>query len=374
MHRLVVGLVLLGACHTIFPKPEGPPPPKKPETRAEFDEHLRGELAKQPEDACARQKWIADYALTAKGLEAEVAEELKAEQVFACRQQKGGGKLADKTTPVAAEPEPLVFEAECTRQIAETKLRERGDKKIDKPAVEEAFAQCFNARVKACQTALDADIAEGIVCWRKHPWPEAPASIDAKDLGATAICLGELSAVVTDLKSCQTKKQAADRDACMAPYVGYVPKCAVLDAAKAWQTFPGHEDLERLANADAKRRADREAKIAKEKAEREARIAKEVARCNGATTLDIATRVSKEGSLPKVPGCRYQLAGNVLGKNNVYVQLADASGKIVFLVKTRDDLANATLGERTALFDAVESAELADGSTQKFAVFVLERR
>jgi hypothetical protein len=374
MLRLVAGLVLLGACHTIFPKPAGPPPPKQPETRAEFDEYLRAELAKQPGDACAKVAWITDHALKSKGMEAEVAEELKAEQVFACRQSKGGGKLAETTT-TAAEPEPLVFEAECSRAIAKAKLEARGDKKLDKAAIEDAFAQCFASRVKLCQTALDVDIDEGIACWRKHPWPEAPAAVEASEIGATSICLGELSAVMTDLKGCRTKKQAADRDACMAPYVGFVPKCPLLDTAKAWKTFPGHEDLERIANADAQRRADREAKIAKERAEREARIAKEVARCNGATTLDIATRVAKEPTLAKVPGCRYQLAGNVLGSNNVYVQLADATGKIVYLVKTRETLANGPgLGERTALFETVESAELADGSTQKFAVFVLERR
>jgi hypothetical protein len=357
----------------VFPKPPATDAPKTPQTRDEWDVHLRGELAKQEGDACVKVGWIGDHAIKSQGLEAEVAEEIKAEQRAACRRLKGGATLAE-TTNKPPEPEPLVWDGPCSRQEAEVKMRTRGDKVIDKAGVEDAFAQCFTARIKECQTALDTDVEKAGACWRKYAWPDVPAAVNAADITATSNCLIETHAVMSDLKSCGAKKKPAERDACMTPYVGYVPKCVMLDAAKVWQTFPGHEDLERIGNADAKRRAERDAKIAKEKAEQEARIAKEVARCNGGTTLDIADRVAKAAAVAKVPGCRYKVTGNVLSKNNVYVQLADASGKLVYLLKTRETVDQAGLADRTALFETIESAELADGSTQKFAVFVLERR
>jgi hypothetical protein len=373
MLRFVAVLGLLGGCDLVFPKPPLVEKPKTPQTREEWDAHLRGELAKQEGDACVKVGWISDRAIKSQGLEAEAAEEIKAQQVSACRKLKGGGTLAE-TSDKPPEPEPLVWDVPCTRHEAEVKLRARGDKVIDKPAVEDAFAQCYNGRIKECQAALDTDVEKAAACWRKQPWPETLASVTAADVAATGSCLIETQAVMSDLKSCLAKKKPAERDACMTPYIGYVPKCVLLDAAKVWQTFPGHEDLERIANADAKRRAERDAKIAKEKAEQDARIAKEVARCNGATTIDIAERVSKSQDVAKVPGCRYKVAGNVLSKNNVYVQLADASGKHVFLLKTREAVDQKALAERTALFEMVESAELADGSKQRFAVFVLERK
>lgn len=373
MTRLLV-VALLGGCNLIFPKPEGPKQePPKPLTRADVDQNLRAELAKVEGDACAKATWMTDRARKSEGLEAEVAEELKATQVIACRQLRGGGTLAP-TTNKDPDPEPLVFEGECTKKIAETKLLDRGDKKVDKAAIEEAFAQCFNGRIKTCQTALDTEIDQGVTCWRKAAWPEVPASVEQAEVAATSACLGELQAVTADLKSCAGKKKQAERDACVTPYVGYVPKCGLIDAARAWKNLPTYADIERVANADTKKRADREAKIAKEKFEQEARIAKETARCNGKTTLDLATQLVSTPALTKVPGCRYQVTGNVLSKNNVYVQLADASGKIVYLMRTREELTNATIVGRTALFETVENAELSDGTTQKFAVFVLERK
>jgi hypothetical protein len=378
MIRALCLALVLGACNLVFPKPEQPAVPK-PTTRPEIEEHLRAAIAEQPGDACAKAAWIGKGELVrgadtaAPELAAEIAEELRAEQAFACRKARGGGTLADSAAG-RDEPEPLTWEGACTRADAEAKLRARGDRNVGRAAIEEAFAECFAARVTRCQAALDTKLEGGIACWREHPWPEAPAAVDGSELGATTLCLSELQAVASDLRACTERKKPAERDACVAPYVGYVPKCALLDASAAWSTGPWAADIERLATADAKRRADREAKLAKEKAEREARIAKERERCHGLTTVELAERLVSSPTVSKVPGCRYRVTGNVLSRNNVYVQLANHNGKVVFLLRTREAVEPATLAERTALFESVEEAELADGTTQKFAVFTLERK
>lgn len=355
----------------MFKKEEPTPVPQG--SRADIERRLRGDLEKVAGDACAKASWLTSIAAKGDGLEGEIAEELKAEAVFGCKQLHGP-RIAASTKTDDETLEPEVFEQPCTRKDAEAKLRERNAKRIDKAAIEDAFARCFAARVKECQTALEAEVDEGVACWRKHPWPEAPVANDPSDVGNTSMCLGELKAVIADLRTCRAKKPA-ERDACVTPYTQYVPKCVLIDADRAWRAFPGFADVERVANVDAKRRAEREAKIAKETAEREARIAKETERCHGRTTLEFAARVKATPGPRNVPGCRYQVTGNVVSRNNVFVQLVDTTGGLIYLLRTRETFAEkSSIPDRTATFDSIEQAEMEDGTTQGFPVFKLENK
>ncbi|MEO8702197.1 MAG: hypothetical protein ABI867_19290 [Kofleriaceae bacterium] len=369
-------LLCLSACSLIFPNSksnEPKPVPKGPPTRAEIEERLRGELDKQPGDLCAKAEWLRT-ATGRDGLEGEVAEELRAEVTYGCAAKSGKIKIAATTTPDEA-PVEITFDAPCGRKDIEAKLRAANAKQVTNDLIEEWFARCFATKIKECQTALDADVDEGVACWRKGGWSEVPKAVDANDVGATTMCLGEMKAVVSDLRTCRTKKKPADVDACVAPYIGYVPKCPLLDPNRAWNAFPGHEDVERVANADAKRRGEREDKVAKEKAEREARIAKETERCFGRTTLDFAERLRTNPGPRSVPGCQYQVAGTVFGRNNVYVQLVDPSGSNIVLLRTRETFPEgAPIGDRVATFDTLEQAELQDGSKRAFPVFKLSAK
>jgi hypothetical protein len=285
------------------------------------------------------------------------------------------------------------------------------------------FERCFQARLAACQLALDADIDEGLACWKAAPWPEVPASVKPEDIANASICLVELKGVIADLRKCRTKK-AADLDACVGPYIGYAPQCPLLKADRVWRLFPGRVDVERVALArrspeeakalkekeareakeaklkaeqaakDAKLKAEQAAKDAKLKAEQEAKqkaeevkraaeeakrvaeeakIAKETERCQGRTTLEFAERLKAQPGPRSVPGCKYQVIGRVISKNNVFVQLVDPSGALIVLLRTKEPFAeNQAVADRTATFDSIEEAEMADGSKRSFAVFLLE--
>jgi hypothetical protein len=338
------------------------------------------------------------------------------------------GTPDDKVRP-ALPAEPV--KGACTRRRAEAELRAQGRGRLPtRGQIDAEFLRCFRERLAACQLALDADIDEGLACWRQDPWPEVPSSVAPEDVGKTAICLVELKGVISDLRSCRTKKPA-DREPCIAPYIGYTPQCALLKADRVWRMFPGREDVERLAKADAarrdpkaakeqaereareakeaqeakrkaeqeakqaadeaKRKAEQEAKQAAEEAKRkaeqearrkaeeekrlaeEARIAKEAERCFGRTTLEFADKLKAQPGPRSVPGCRYQVVGRVISKNNVFVQLVDPSGALVFLLRTKEPFAEGqAVSERTATFDSIEEAELADGTKRPFAVFKLE--
>lgn len=306
--------------------------------------------------------------------------------------------LASPSTTVAQAPAPEASSGACTRRRAEAELRAKTPGRAPtRGMIDAEFQRCFQARLAACQLALDADADEGFACWKQDPWPEVPVGIPPEDVTGTGVCLTELKAVISDLRKCRTKKPA-ERDACVTPYIGYAPKCPLLNADRMWRAFPGRADVERVAKADAERRAALDAKAAKEKAEREAkeakqkaaeeakqkaeeakraaeeaRIAKETERCFGRTTLDFAERLKAQPGPRSVPGCKYQVTGRVVSRNNVFVQLVDSSGGIVFLLRTREPFADGELvAERTATFDSIEEAELADGSKRAFAVFKLE--
>lgn len=279
----------------------------------------------------------------------------------------------------------------CTRARAETELRARNAR--HKPArgqIDTEFERCFRDRIASCQLALDAEVDEGFTCWRQDPWPEVPGSVAPEDIAKTGMCLLELKGVIADLRRCR-EKPSAERDACVTPYIGYAPQCPLLKADRAWRAFPGREDIERVARADAERRspkeireaklkAEQEAKEAKLKAEQEARqaaeearIAKEVERCTGHTTMEFADRLRTQPGPRTVPGCRYQVTGRVFSRNNLFVQMMEDSGPNLYLLRTKEPFTEGdALPDRAATFDTIEDVEMADGSKRSFAVFKLE--
>jgi len=396
-------------------------------SRGELEMELRQRLGRVEGDACAQESWLKQLIPTARGLQAEIAEELLAEQAFGCRQLKkpdgaapgkqpdavatADGKDKDPAAPAdkdkpadkdrpALPPEPV--SGACSRKRAEADLRAKSpNRTLNRAAVDVEFQRCYAARIASCQFALDADVEEGLACWKQDPWPEVPAAVKPEDVANTAMCLLELKAVIADLRKCRTKKPA-DRDACVAPYIGYAPQCPLLKAERVWKAFPGREDVERVAKADAQRRTDRDAKVNKEKADQEtkeaklkaeqeakaaklkaeqdakkaaedAKIARETERCSGRTTLEFAEKLKAQPGPRTVPGCKYQVVGRVVSKNNAFVQLVDPSGSLIFLLRTKEALADGeAIADRTASFDSIEEAELADGSKRSFAVFTLE--
>jgi hypothetical protein len=295
---------------------------------------------------------------------------------------------ADKDKP-ALPPEPV--SGACSRRRAEADLRAKyPNRALNRANIDAEFQRCFAARLAACQLALDADADEGLACWKADPWPEVPAAVNPEDVPKTGMCLLELKAVIADLRRCRTKKPA-DQDACVAPYIGYSPQCALLKAERVWKAFPGREDVERVAKADAARRAEREAKDAKLKAEQEAKdaklkaeqeakkaaeeakLAKEAERCFGRTTLEFAQKLKAQPGPRSVPGCKYQVSGRVVSRNNVFVQVSDPSGGLIVLLRTKETFADGEeIADRMGTFDSLEEAEMADGSKRTFAVFKLE--
>jgi hypothetical protein len=313
----------------------------------------------------------------------------------------------------ALPPEPVV--GACTRKRADAELRAKAPgRSPTRRQVDAELERCFRARIAACQLALDADADEGLACWRQAPWPEVPESVPPEDIAKAGLCLLELKGVIADLRRCRTKKPE-QRDACVTPYIGYAPQCPLLKAERVWRAFPGRDDVERVAKADAERRA-KDPKAAREQAERaakeareaklkavqeareakikaakeareaklkavqearraaeEARIAKETERCFGRTTLEFAARMKAQPGPRAVAGCKYQASGRVLSRNNVFVQVIDPAGSSIFLLRTKEPFAEGDqLSDRTAAFDSIEEVELADGSKRPFAVFKLD--
>lgn len=305
-------------------------------------------------------------------------------------------KLDEKAAPSPLPAEPVG--GACTRARAETDLRAKNSgRRPTRSQIDAEFERCFRDRVAACQLALDAEADEGFACWKQEPWPEVPASVAPEDIAKTGMCLLELKGVIADLRKCRAKKPA-DRDACVTPYIGYVPQCLLLKADRVWRAFPGREDVERAAQADlerrnpkdakeAKLRAEREAKEAKLKAEQaakqaaeeakraaeEAKTAKELERCFGRTTMEFADKLRTQPGPRAVPGCKYQVIGRVLSRSNVFVQVMDPSGPNLYLLRTKEPFAEGdALADRTATFDNIEEVEMADGTKRPFAVFKLD--
>ena len=295
-------------------------------------------------------------------------------------------KPAPRPEKPRVPPEP--GSVACTRSRASSELRAKSARhNPTRGQIDAEFERCFRARIAACQLALDAEVDEGFACWQQAPWPEVPESISPKDIVTTSMCLLELKGVIADVRRCRTKsKKPADLEACVSPYISFTPECPLLRAERVWRTFPGREDIERAAKAEAERNAPRpltakeqaalEAKAAREaklKAEQEARIAKETARCFGRTTGEFAEKLKSQPGPRSVPGCKYEVRGRVHSRNNVFVQLFDSTRSSIFLLRTRESFAEGELVlDRTGTFDAFEEAELIDGSTQSFAVFKLD--
>ena len=312
-------------------------------------------------------------------------------------------KPDDKAAP-PAPPAPQPVAGACTRKRAEADLRARSPgRSPTRGQIDAELQRCFRDRLAECQLALDADVDEGLACWKQAPWPEVPASVEPAEITKTGTCLVELKAVIADLRSCRTKKPAA-RDACVTPYIGYTPDCGLLKAERVWRMFPGREDVERVAKADAERRdakdpkaareqaareakeskesklkadqatkdaklkadkeakdaklkadqeakdaklkADQEAKDAKLKTEQEARkaaeeakLAKESERCHGRTTIEFAEKLKAAPGPRSVPGCKYQVSGTVLSRNREFAQVAGPGGAAVFLLRTKEPFA-----------------------------------
>lgn len=437
---LLVGAIVLAGVAGCKKKPAATTPQAEEGeeiSRGEIEMSVRASMGRVEGDICAKADWLRKLLPRAQDLQVEVVEELLAEQEQGCRKQKGvtavaaapampgtapdaapdaTAKVAASATPEAAKPdaakepakpeaaakaEPAVVAAvaerrappaepvtgACTRRRAEADLAKRDPKKkLTRALVDAEFLRCFEGRIGTCQFALDAEIDEGLACWRQDPWPEVPAAVNAEDIGKTAMCLVELKGVIADLRRCRTKKPA-DRDACVAPYVGFAPACPLLAVDRVWKAFPGREDIERVAKADAERRAPWEKKKAAEaekaaklkaeqdakKAAEEAKLAKEIERCYGRTTVEFAEKLKAAPGPRTAAGCKYQVAGKVVSKNNAFVQLADPTGRLVVLIRTKEALAEgADVADRTGTFDSIEDVELADGTKQPYAVFKLD--
>jgi hypothetical protein len=305
-------------------------------------------------------------------------------------------KPDEKAAPRPLPPEPVG--GACTRARAETDLRAKNSgRRPTRSQIDAEFERCFRDRITACQLALDAEADEGFACWKQDPWPEVPASVAPEDIAKTGMCLLELKGVIADLRKCRAKKPA-DRDACVTPYIGYVPQCPLLKADRVWRAFPGREDVERAAQADLERRNTKDAKEAKLRAEREAKeaklkaaqeakqaaeearraaeeakAAKEIERCFGRTTMEFADKLRTQPGPRAVPGCKYQVTGRVLSRSNVFVQVMDPSGPNLYLLRTKEPFAEGdALVDRTATFDTIEEVDMADGTKRPFAVFKLD--
>jgi hypothetical protein len=160
-------------------------------------------------------------------------------------------KPDESAAPRPLPPEPVG--GACTRARAEADLRAKSaGRRPTRGQIDAEFERCFRDRIAACQLALDAEADEGFACWKQDPWPEVPASVAPEDIAKTGMCLLELKGVIADLRKCRAKKPA-ERDACVTPYIGYVPECPLLKADRVWRAFPGREDVERAAQADLER-------------------------------------------------------------------------------------------------------------------------
>ena len=306
----LAGIVILIACAACVRPPERIP---ETGTRDELDAKVRALIANVPGGPCAQAAWLRRYVGTRDGLAADVGEDLEVEYEQRCH------PTARLETPTAPEPS-------CD-------------------------ATCLAAHLADCQNTLDTGTVDGALrCWDRNAWAELPA----EQVAATRVCLRELAAVEADVASC-TRVKPNEHGDCVAPYFAYAPKCRLLDATEHWWVFQARMHLD----ADGLRRDA---------------AAREVARCSGRTTLDLASELAADPALVPPSNCTYELAGKVASSNNVYVELVDpVSGKNVFLVATREKLADGTViaPGRRAKLSGVEQAEMADGSTRPLPVFKL---
>ncbi len=345
--------------------------------RHSIDVKLRARIADA--DPCDKLVWLNQLAEGGDGMEQEVAEELEAERAHACHERNA--PPPPPKDPVAEVPaKPAIDPNACSHERTKAELA-KANAPADDAAVEAAFSHCVFARITQCQLALDSGVDQAIECWERAAWPELPADVDAKDVKRANLCLHEIKVIEDDVRHCATKDA---REACVAPYKTYAPKCGLLDANGAWQAFATHDEADRRTQEEQRAAAAREAKLAKEAAEREAKLAKEAAdraeklakedaRCNGHSTLAFATKLKSEPTLSSPKGCRYQVVGRVVSTNNVFVAIVDpTSGGSMHLLRTREPFPDGTVIDgRVAMYDGIEKVELADGTTQALAVFKL---
>jgi hypothetical protein len=373
VRTLCLVALLLAACGSSTTEPVAPPAGN----RHAVDVKLRARIAGA--DPCDKLEWLSQLARGGDGMEQEVAEELEAERVHACHERDAPPpKAVDPVPDVAAKP--AIDPNACSHARTAAELARAGAP-ADDAAIEAAFSHCVFARITQCQLALDGGVEGAIACWERAAWPELPADVDPKEVKQVDLCLHEIKVIEDDVLHCATKDA---RDACVAPYSTYAPKCGMLDANSSWQAFASHDEADRRTQGAQRAAAEREAKAAKEAADREAKLAKEAAdrtektakedaRCNGHSTLAFATKLKTEPTLSSPKGCRYQVIGRVVSTNNVFVAIVDpTSGGSMHLLRTREPFPDGTvLDGRVAAYDGIEKVEMADGNPQALAVFKL---
>src|SRR5690606_27675696 len=100
-----------------------------------------------------------------------------------------GAPAAKDRPPLPPEP----VSGACSRRRAETDLRAQGPRRAPtRGQIDAELQRCFRARLAACQLALDAEVEEGLACWRQAPWPEVPPGVDPQDVSKTGMCVLEL--------------------------------------------------------------------------------------------------------------------------------------------------------------------------------------
>ena len=75
------------------------------ESRGDIEMELRGRLARVG-DACAKQEWLKELLPKTRGLQAEITEDLLAEEAAGCRRLKQTAAKDAPSTPAPSTPAP----------------------------------------------------------------------------------------------------------------------------------------------------------------------------------------------------------------------------------------------------------------------------